>query len=205
MCLLGCNMKGWQTLSAIPPKGWSVCPHCADIKCKSCYSVGIGIGLKHLKFCGHMRELPLPGFKATALQTQLWKLHFWKSQGPTLISEGTSGSRIALISHRVSVIYLFPVSSGQHCKGWTVCSTLLSLAITLQPAQVFVSVLFCNNLLDWKLFGTRIQLPNALTSKHHLGTALRNPKSSRSQTIRLKQHYDSEAEVIYLGLFLFTQ
>lgn len=30
------------------------------------------------------------------------------------------------------------------------------------------------------------------------------PKSSRSQIIILKQHYDSEAEVIYLGLILFT-
>lgn len=30
------------------------------------------------------------------------------------------------------------------------------------------------------------------------------PKSSRSQIITLKQHYDSEAEVIYLGLIFFT-
>lgn len=78
-------------------------------------------------------------------------------------------------------------------------------SIILQPAQVFVSVLFSDSLLDWKLFGTRIQLPNALTSKQDPMTALRNPKSSRSQTIRLKQHYDTEAEMMYPGLFLFTQ
>lgn len=35
--------------------------------------------------------------------------------------------------------------------------------------------------------------------------ALRNLKSSRSQTNRVKQHYASEAEVIHLGIFLFTQ
>lgn len=164
-----------------------------------------GLAYKHLELCGHMRELPLPGFKATALQTWLWTGHFWKTRGLTLISEGTSGSRTALISHWVSITFLFTLSSDQHCKGWTVCSALLSLAVILQPAHVFVSVLFSNSLLDWKLFGTRIQLPNALTSKQDPVNALQNPKSSRSQTIRLKQHYDSEAEVIYLGLFLFMQ
>lgn len=162
------------------------------------------LAYKHPELCGHMREPLLPGLKATALQMRLWKWHFWKTQGPTLISEGTSGSRFALISHWVSVTFLFTLPSDQHCEGWTVCSTLLSLAVILQPAQV-ASVLFSNSLLDRKLFGTRIQLPNALTSKQHPVAALRNPKSSRSQTIRLKQHYDSEAEAIYLGLFLFTQ
>lgn len=91
-------------------------------------------------------------------------------------------------SHLALSLYYLPFHSDQHCKGWTVRSALLSLAIIRQPARAFVSVPFSDNLLDWKRFGTRIQLPNALTSEQDPVTALRNPKSSRSQTIRLKQH-----------------
>lgn len=89
---------------------------------------------------GHMRELPLPGFKATALQTRLWKGHFWKTRGPTLISEGTSGGRTALISHWVSITLPF------HSVLWpapqrTVCSAITSHHPSACPGFCFCSPL----------------------------------------------------------------
>lgn len=134
----------------------------------------------HFELRGHVRERPLPGFKATALQTQLWTGHFWKISSPTLISEGTSGSRIALISHQVSLNFLFTLFSDS-----TVCSALLPLA-AIQAVQAFF--LSSSLTVSWIANSwTSIQLPNAQTFKQVPVTALRILKSSRSQIIILKQ------------------
>lgn len=85
-------------------------------------------------------------------------------------------------SHLTLILYYLPFHSvlWQHC--------LLCSAIRCHPAACpgFVSVLFSNPLLDWKLFGTSIQLPNTQTLKQIALTTLKIPKSSRSQIIILK-------------------
>lgn len=115
-----------------------------------------GLAYVHFELGGHVREHPLPGFKATALQTQLWTGQFWKPGSPTLISESTSGSRIALISHWVSITFLFTLFSDS-----TVCSALLSLAAILQPARALF--LSSSLTISW----TRNSLEQVYSCKMH--------------------------------------
>lgn len=91
----------------------------------------------------------------------------------------------------------------QHHERRTACSALLPLASVLLSPQVFASVPLSGSLQDWKLFGTKPQVPNTLRSKWDLTAALRNPAPGRPQIIRAMQHYDSEAAVLYLELFFF--
>jgi len=102
-------------------------------------------------------------------------------------------------SHCALDLYYLSFHSDQHGKGWTVCSTLLLLAFILHLAQVFVAVVLSYTVLQtlWN--------KNTAAKGTETGSCDCTQKSGRSQTTGLKQHYDSEAEVIYLGLFLSMQ
>lgn len=88
-------------------------------------------------------------------------------------------------SHLTLSLYYLPFHSNQHCKGWAVSS------------QVSASVLLSDTVLQ-TLWNNNTA---AKGTEVWTGSCNCTQKSSRSQTIRPKQHYNCEADVIYLGLY----
>lgn len=140
--LLGCSMM----VLAVSPSGWSLCSHCADVKCRSHCSVGAGVGLLHSELRGHVREHPLWDSEPQHCR------HSWERDSSENLGVPPSSQRALqgvglLSSHTEPLLPSFSLSDS------TVCSALLSLAAILQP----VCALFLSSSLTVSWIGNSLE------------------------------------------------